>query len=96
MKRKPSSQYWPAIRVSLVLQAASGVLSALVLDGGTLMQIWAMALAAYWVGVLVILTRRPAKPTRLDLFLVRWAFPLLLVLAVPLSAAIWKARGLLP
>jgi len=70
-------------------------MSLLLLDGGQVFQLWAITMAAYWIGVIVIMARRPANPTRLDLFLIRWAFPFLFILAVPLTTLIWKARGLM-
>ena len=52
-------------------------------------------MAAYWTGAIVIMARRPATPTRVDLFLIRWAFPFIFILAIPLTTLIWKARGLM-
>ena len=96
MKWMPTRLYWDAILVSVLLfQLFTGVFSLLITDFGQVFQIWAITMAAYWTGVIVIMTRRPANPTRVDLFLIRWAFPFLFILAIPLTTLIWKARGLM-
>jgi len=52
-------------------------------------------MAAFWAGVVLMMVRRPVSPTRLDLFLIRWSYPALFLIAIPIVAAIWKARGFL-
>jgi len=44
-------------------------------DGNALMLIWVYSVAGYWAGVMFILVRRPDSPTRLDIELMKWAFP---------------------
>ena len=96
MKWTLTRLYLDAILVSVLLfQLFTGVLSLLITDCGQVFQIWAIAMAAYWTGAIVIMARRPATPTRVDLFLIRWAFPFIFILAIPLTTLIWKARGLM-
>ena len=92
---KLSDKYWAAIKVSLAFQIFLCLLTLLITDFGQTFQIWAITMAAYWVGVIVIAMRRPTDPTRLDIFLVQWSFPFLFILAIPLTTYIWKARGLM-
>ncbi len=85
-----------ALPISIVFQMVLLLFAFLVTDCGNLLQIWAVTMAAYWSGTLLIMFRRPKTPTRLDLFLIQWSFPFLLILiAVPLVTWIWKLRGLL-
>ena len=94
MKWGLTREYWLALQVSLVLQIVFGLLSGLMLDGGQLLQMWLFTMAAYWVGSIVMMIRRPDNPTKVDLFLIRWSFPVLfLFVTIPLSILIWRLRG---
>lgn len=95
MKLTPTRLYWDAIEVSLLIQAFLCVLSLLITDLGQVFQLWAIAMAAYWIGVFLIMTKRPAHPTTLDLFLIRWSFPVVFIMTIPITTVIWDARGLL-
>ena len=92
---KPTRQYWNAIQVSLVFQIFLGLFGILALDFGEICYIWLITMVAYWAEVILMMIRRPVSPTRLDLFLVRWSYPALFLIAIPIVAAIWKARGFL-
>ena len=91
---KISGKYWNAIKVSLIFQIAICLLTSLITDLGQTFQIWAITMAAYWIGAIVIMLRRPQSPTRIDLFLARWAFPFLFMLAFPVTTLVWKMRGI--
>lgn len=82
---KLSRAYWRAVQVSLAFQIALGLVAVTSADGHELLQVWSLTMAAYWAGVVVIFCRRPHTPTNLDLLLVRWGFPPLFALFVPLS-----------
>lgn len=91
-----SGEYWRAAQVALCFQIFLGFGALLVSDFGILLQLWTISMAAFWTGAALIVARRPARPTKTDLFLLRWSFPFLLVLvAAPLVLGIWRARGLL-
>ena len=91
-----SGEYWRAIQVSLCFQLVLGFFAPFVTDQGVTLQLWFIAMAAYWGGAALIVARRPARPTKTDLFLLRWSFPfLMLAVAAPLALGIWRARGLL-
>jgi hypothetical protein len=92
---KPTRKYWTAIQVSLAFQIFLCIFAVLVADFGQIAYLWLITMAAFWGGVIMIMARRPANPTKLDLFLIRWAFPFLFLLAIPLTALIWKMRGFL-
>ncbi|MGD9611457.1 MAG: hypothetical protein AB7V22_00985 [Kiritimatiellia bacterium] len=91
-----SGEYWRAAQGSLCFQLFLGFGALLVSDFGILMQLWAISMAAFWMGAALIVARRPARPTKTDLFLLRWSFPFLMILvASPLVLCIWRARGLM-
>ena len=93
--QRADARYGAAVRMAVAFQALLGVAALAVADGDPLVQVWAMALAAYWIGVAGIVARRPLRPTRMDVGVIRWGFPFLAALAGGLAGAIWRARGLL-
>jgi hypothetical protein len=59
-----------------------------------LLQLWFFAIVAYWGGFSLMMYRRPINPTKVDLFLIRWGFPVLFFLiTMPFSILIWRVRG---
>ena len=54
------------------------------LDGGQLAKVCGVAMAAHWLGVTLIMSRRPLMPTIADLIYLRWAF--LPIFAITLMA----------
>jgi len=94
IKKELSKEYWKALKVSLVLQIASTLLSGLCMDCGQMAQWGEVSLIAWWGGFLVAVFRRPMAPTKVDLFLIRWSFPVVCFLVTPfLMMLIWKLRG---
>lgn len=89
-----SKEHRQALQVSLVFQVVFGILCGLTTDGGMLVQLWFFAILAYWGGFSLMVYRRPVNPTKVDLFLIRWGFPVLLFfIGMPFSILIWRARG---
>jgi hypothetical protein len=64
--------YRQPITFALVLHALMTLLALLVLDGGTLARTFACASAGFWIGVGLILCRRPFGPSQLDLAYIRF------------------------
>jgi hypothetical protein len=90
-----SDRYSLPLRHALIQQALLLVLSALMLDFGTMSQITGIAFLAYWGGAVVMILRRPLCPSRLDLCLMRWSFlPLLIVVQIT-ARWVWHWRGFL-
>jgi hypothetical protein len=74
--------YLPAMRTAVVWHAVLGVLTSLMLDGGQLRRLWALALVCHLAIVWLILFRRPLAPSRLDLAIVSYsALPLMVIVA---------------
>jgi hypothetical protein len=88
-----SSTYRSAIFEAVALQALLGVLSMLILDGGTTARICGIALVAFWGGVTVLIWRHPRSPTKTDIELIRFGYLPLVVLAFFLVHFIWNLRG---
>lgn len=78
---------------AVALQALLGLLSMLILDGGTTARICGIALVAFWGGVTVLIWRRPQSPTRTDIKLIRLGYLPLVILVFFLVHYIWRARG---
>jgi hypothetical protein len=94
MKWTLSKEYRQALKVALAFQIGFGILSGLMLDGGLLAQLWSFAMTAYWGSLFLMVFRRPDNPTKVDLFLIRWSFPVLFFfITSPLSILIWRVRG---
>jgi hypothetical protein len=88
-----SSSYRKPVFEALVLQMLLGLLSALILDGGTTARICGIALIAFWAGAAVLIWRHPQMPTRTDITFVRFGYLPVVVLAFFLVHFIWHVRG---
>jgi hypothetical protein len=88
-----SSSYRRPVFEALALQALLGLLSGLILDGGTTARICGIALIAFWGGVAVLIWRHPQTPTRTDINLVRFGYLPVVVIAFFAVHFIWHLRG---
>lgn len=66
-------QIWFSVKQQVVLV----VLASLVLDMGQTVRMMAATIIGYWIGVVIILVRRPLSPSKGDLLFVRWGCCLL-------------------
>jgi hypothetical protein len=82
-----------AARASLLQQGAVLVLAALVLDGGRTFHAALIAAMAYWLGLAVVVVRRPSSPTAVDVFLVKYGFLFVLLIVLTVGPMIWGALG---
>jgi hypothetical protein len=81
--------YDRAIKRSLILQILTTIVLLTILDGGQLARAGGAAMLAFWIGVAVIMLRRPQTPSPLDLLYVRWGYLPLLAVAVALARSPW-------
>ena len=72
--RRFSGKYRSPLRDSLILQAFFLFVSGLALDHGVMFRYSLFALAPAWALILLIVLRRPAEPTPLDLKVVRFSY----------------------
>lgn len=91
-KRQFSDRYRSPIRDSLCLQVFFIFVSSLVLDGGGILRYSIFALVPTWTLILLIVLRRPAEPTPLDLKVVRFSYLTLWILLL-LFSALFGALG---
>jgi len=84
--------YREAVKVALALQAPITLVLLLMLDGGYSARIGGYVMAAFWIGVAVIMLRRPLHPTPWDVRYVKWGFAPLLLLGFAIAAAIAGLR----
>jgi hypothetical protein len=75
-----SGQFDRPIRLALMQQVPIAILCLLMLDFGVSARICAVAMIGFWSGVLFLMARRHAAPSKTDLVFVQWGFiPILLV-----------------
>ena len=87
--------YLKALRFGVAIQLASIVLSGFLLDGGAVAQFCILSLAVYWPVAVLIIWRRPQRPTRTDLSFLRTGYLVILFVSVFLMPFIWRPRGVL-
>jgi hypothetical protein len=88
-----SPAYRQAVKVALALQVGTTLVLLAILDGGTLAKAGGAAMVGFWVGVAVVMLRRPKMPSALDLLYVRWGYLTLLAVAIALSPFMGALRG---
>jgi hypothetical protein len=88
-----SPQYAPALGRAIVLQACLGILTALILDGGRAFSFFGVALLAHWIGILLIIWRRPKTPTELDLSVIRIGILPIIFIECVIAPIVWSAIG---
>jgi len=89
-----SPSYRKAVFEAAALQVLLGLLSALLLDGGTMARICGIALVAFWGGAIVLIWRRPLFPSRTDIEFVRFGYLPVVVIAFFLVHFISQIRGM--
>jgi Sec-independent protein translocase protein TatA len=90
---KLSPLYWPTIKFGVIIQAILGILAALILDMGQARGIFKVAFLAHWLGIFLLLARRPLRPTKADIVFVRWGTPLLMIAILLVAPLVWKFIG---
>jgi hypothetical protein len=88
-----SPQYQPALFQSLCLQLSLLILTALVLDMGRLNHLCQFAIMGQWLGILIIMGRRPLTPTRGDLLFIYWGIVPLMFAMPWLADWVWLLIG---
>jgi len=88
-----SQSYRKPVFEAVALQLIVGILSLMILDGGTTTRICGIALVAFWGGATVLIWRRPQSPTTTDIELIRFGYLPLAALAFFLVHFIWSLRG---
>jgi len=82
-----------ATRSALIQQAVVIFFSNLILDDGAVAQVCLYAFAGFWVGAGLLVARRGAALTWMDIRLIRWSYIPLCVAAFFLTHWIWRLRG---
>ena len=88
-----SRSYRSSIVIALASQAFLIVLSSVTLDGGQLTQWALLGSLAFWPVAILIVVRRPKKPTRGDHLFLRWGYLLLTPIVSSLTALRWMLFG---
>ena len=90
-----SARYRKAMRGAALIQILVVICSGLILDGGNIEQLCAMALLPFWTVTVIFIWRRPQQPTRTDLMFIRVGYLLVVVVTGFLAPLIWRLRGVL-
>jgi hypothetical protein len=83
-------QYREDFIFSACIQAFFLMAGALCMDGGGMLRYILIVTAAYWAMSLIIVFRRPLRPTRSDLWVVRHGFLLLMIAIAPVTVIITR------
>lgn len=88
-----SSDYKRPVVRTVVAQAIVLLLTSMVLDGGFFFAISLIAVAAYWAGVVIVVARHPASPTRGDLIWAGAGFAIALAMTFALGPLVLYLGG---
>ena len=88
-----SPAYREAVKVALVVQVLTTLFLGAILDGGALAKAGGAAMVGFWIGVAVVMVRRPRTPSRLDLLYVRWGYVVMLAVGIALLPFMGALRG---
>jgi hypothetical protein len=69
-----SHSYREAVFFTLCQQVPWALLCSLLLDGGRMAKVCAIAMLGFWSAATVFMVRRPQTPTARDLAFLRWGF----------------------
>jgi hypothetical protein len=67
----------------------------MVLDLGQRLQACCAASAAFWLGAILVLVRRPRNPTRGDLAYLKWGLVPIVLVSNPVFIWVWTLKGAL-
>ena len=79
---------FPLVQQLIVLGFAS-----LILDGGTMFQVFSYAAVAHWTCMAIILMRRRNRLTPIDKLVIRVGFLVACAVSVVLTGLIWHLKG---
>lgn len=77
-----SPAYREAVKVAIILQVFATSILLRILDGGTLAKVGGAAMVGFWIGVSVMMFRRPRNPSSLDLLYVRLGYIIMLIVGI--------------
>jgi hypothetical protein len=83
-------QYREDFIFSACIQTFFLIAGALCLDGGGMLRYVLIVIATYWAMSLIIVFRRPLRPTRSDLWVVRHGFLLVMIIIAPVTLVVTK------
>ena len=94
MTRLPlAPAYRDAVKLALGMQIPLTFLFLILLDRGMLAKTGGCAMVGFWVGVAIIMVRRPLAPRPDDLTFVRWGYLPLVGIGMVLTGTIGGALG---
>lgn len=88
-----SPAYREAVKVAILLQVIATLFLLSILDGGTLAKVGGASMVGSWIGVAVVMLRRPRNPSSLDLLYVRWGYVAMLIIGIACMPFMGALRG---
>ena len=81
-------KYREPLKISTCLQMALLFVSSLILDEGITFMYMLIACAAYWLSLLLVMVRRNGHASGLDVFLLKWGYPLAIPVTFVVAAVV--------
>ncbi len=72
--RRIADSYPPAMKFAVLQQIVFLALTSLLLDGGLAFRACCIAAIVHWICMAMMLVRRPAQPTRVDIAVIKYGF----------------------
>ncbi|HEX5241821.1 MAG TPA: hypothetical protein VFW23_01065 [Tepidisphaeraceae bacterium] len=77
---------------SIIIQLLLSVLFLMLLDGGFTARVGGYSMIGFWIGVAIVMLRRPRDPKPSDLAYVRYGYPAIFVIGLLISIAVLYMR----
>ncbi len=87
-----SSAYRPAVVTSIIIQLLLSVLFLMILDGGFTARVGGYSMIGFWIGVAIVMLRRPRDPRPSDLAYVRYGYPIIFIVGLLIAVAVLYMR----
>ena len=90
-----AAPYKRALTQAVVLYCLWLGFSQLILDTGEFLSAVIYSSIAFWIGVVLVVVRRPLAPTRGDLYFIRWGIIPIVAMGVAVFTCVWHWKGVL-
>lgn len=87
-----SSAYRPAAITSIIIHILLSVLFPMILDAGFTARVGGYSMIGFWIGVAIVMLRRPRDPRPSDLAYVRYGYPIIFVIGLLIAVAVLYMR----
>lgn len=89
-----NNPYKDSVKVAIIFQCLAAILAFGIMSDEPGL-VWIYTFIAFWTGYFLIKAKRKQRPTHFDLFLIKWSFVPLYLIAVFIAGYIWRLRGVI-